>query len=95
MRRNTEEHARYSVYLRTFCALKKNGNRAISLRNIEEWYPKRADSILSYMQEAMYGRGAIFHGTGTDDGVGWYLRPEIYAMSSAEFIENYKSTHSK
>lgn len=91
--RTNEEHARYSVYLRTFCALKKNGNRAISLSAIEEWYPRRAYRILSYMQEAMYGRGAIFHGTATADGVGWYLRQEIYAMSSAEFIENYKSTH--
>lgn len=93
MKKGNEEHDRFFVRLKAFCELKKNGNRALSLRHIEEQHPKRAENILSYMQEAMYGRGAMFSGTTVEDGIGWYLRPEVYAMNTAKFIEFYKSTH--
>lgn len=94
MATNKENHAIYSVCLKAFVENKKNGNRGVSLRYLEETFKKRADYILSWMQAKMYGSGPIFHGTSVGNGVGWYLRQDIYAMTTAEFQEYYKQYHS-
>lgn len=91
---NKEAHAMYMLHFRVFVECKKNENRGVSLKRLEELFPKWADYILSWMQWEMYGPHSLYHATSADGGIAWYLKEHIYAMNNAEFQEYYKQHHS-